>query len=98
MPIIKPILTDNGMTSVHLAVDATLVGDMLRVRVHMYPNQDQATDRFLLWQDYETVPLTALNAADPWGSIEQALVSTNGGMFSGGTVVPLIPASSQETA
>jgi hypothetical protein len=93
MTILKTIMTGNGIATAHKAVKAEIIGDAVKVQVHMYPSASEDTDANLLWQEYLAVPLSALDAADPWGSIEQALLQQDSnGLFSGGAYVPMVAA------
>lgn len=88
MTILKTIPTPNGVTAAHRIVKTEMTGSMLRLQVHMYPNQAQAIDAHLLWQEYPELPLAVLDVQDPIASLERALVAQAQGLFAGGTYVP----------
>lgn len=98
MTILKIIPTPNGVTAAHRVVKSELVGAILRLQVHMYPSADKADDTHLLWQEYPELPVVVLDAQDPEGSLECALVALAGGMFAGGTIVSAAAGNDLENA
>lgn len=98
MSILKTIHTGNGLTNAHRVMKAEIQDQGLQLQVHMYPTaEDAANNQNLRWQEYPVLPLAALNIADPWGSIERALVEQAEGMFAGGTYVADAMASDIDT-
>ncbi|WP_050874303.1 DUF4376 domain-containing protein [Comamonas testosteroni] len=98
MPIIKTISTGNGIAGAAQVELAKLQRHIpgtdlsapagLEVQVHLYPTlADARAGTNLLWQLYPALPVTAYDPADPFGSLERALIDAQGD-FSGGTFAP----------
>ncbi|MFD2756396.1 DUF4376 domain-containing protein [Comamonas terrae] len=99
MPIIKTISTGNGITGAARIELAKLLRHIpgtdlsapagLEVQVNLYPTlADARAGTGLLWQLYPTLPVSAYDPADPFGSLERALIDTQGGDFFGGSYAP----------
>lgn len=98
MPIIKTISTGNGIAGAARVELAKLQRHIpgtdlsapagLEVQVHLYPTlADARAGTNLLWQLYPVLPVTAYDPADPFGSLERALIDAQGDFF-GGTFAP----------
>lgn len=98
MPIIKTIMTGNGNAGAARIEKATLQSVMgapgepfreeLQLEVRLFPAlADARTGANLIWQLYPSLPVTAYDPADPFGSLERALIAAPGD-FSGGTYTP----------
>lgn len=88
MPISKNFMTGNGISTFHRVAKATLKLEGLELEVRSYPDEAKGVDAFLLWQEYQKLPVTALDVNDPYGSLERALTVTEGSPFFGGTYLP----------
>ncbi|MDR2297837.1 MAG: DUF4376 domain-containing protein [Comamonas sp.] len=108
MPIIKTISTGNGIAGAARVELAKLQRHIpgtdlsapagLEVQVHLYPTlADAHAGTNLQWQLYPALPVTAYDAADPFGSIERALIEAPGDFF-GGAYAPDEVASTLDTA
>ncbi len=108
MPIIKTISTGNAIASAARVELAKLQRHIpgtdlsapagLEVQVHLYPTlADARAGTGLLWQLYPVLPVTAYDPADPFGSLERALLEAQGDFF-GGSFVPEEVVSTLDTA
>lgn len=98
MPIIKTISTGNGFAAAARVDSAVLRRHIpgtdpaapagLEVQVHLYASLEAyQAGTGLLWQLYPTLPVSAYDPADPFGSLERALIDAQGDFF-GGAYVP----------
>lgn len=88
MTILKTFSTGNGLVNAHRIAKAEIVDQSLHLQVNMYPSQEDAANNLnLRWQEYPVLPLVMLEVADPWGSIERALVAQADGLLAGGIYV-----------
>ena len=69
-------------------VKADFNGESFKLEVRTYPGEFESEDTNLLWQEYPSVPVTAFEASDPYGSLEKALILQEGSPFYEGTYVP----------
>jgi len=108
MPIIKTISTGNGIAGAARVELAKLQRHIpgtdlsapagLEVQVHLYPTlADARAGTNLLWQLYPVLPVTAYDPADPFGSLERALIDAQGDFF-GGTFAPEEVVTTLDTA
>ena len=108
MPILKTIATQNGLVnavridSMKLAFRQDPVEGqelMFDVQLNMFATIEALRrNDGILWQEYLQVPVSAIDPADPFGSLERWLLAEPEGRFSGGDYVPEVATSDLEDA